>query len=152
MKYFFLSLLSVVFCESLNPANPLSGDFLTGFESGIFLRTSPDQYREYDCPKAQASMEEFKKVKEMLPAVKGMMQIMNNADDEMMNMFESLTVFMDHVDELMGVFDYEYHGGDFCAGLTFGYCGSNLLFKIAEDIITKNLQSAKIEKVDPKKK
>ena len=64
----------------------------------------------------------------------------------MLNMFESLTVFMDHIDELMGVFEFGYEGGDFCAGLTFGYAGSNLLFKIAEDIITKNLESDKINK------
>ena len=82
----------------------------------------------------------------MLPAVKSMMQIMNTADEDMINMFESLTVFMNHMDELMGVFDYEYTGGDFCAGLTFGFAGSNLLFKIAEDIITKNLASADIPK------
>ena len=150
MKFIFLSsLISMVTCESLNPAtyaNPLSGDFLTGFESGIFLRQSEDQYMEYSCPKASIQYEDFKKVKDMLPAVKSMMKIMNKDDNEMINMFESLTVFMDHIDELMGVFDYSYDGGDFCAGLTFGYAGSNLLFKIAEDIITKNLESAKIPK------
>jgi len=79
-----------------------------------------------------------------------MMKVMNAGDDEMMNMFESLTVFINHLDELMGVFDYGYQGGDFCAGLTFGYCGSNLLFKIAEDIITKNLESAHIPKASEK--
>ena len=36
-------------------------------------------------------------------------------------------------------FDSSYEGGDFCAGLTFGYSGSNLLFKIAEEIITRNI-------------
>ena len=146
MKYFILAFLSFVVCETLAPANPLSGDFLTGFESGIFLRQSEAQYKEYDCPKASIQYEDFKKVKDMLPAVKSMMKIMNKDDNEMINMFESLTVFMDHIDELMGVFDYGYTGGDFCAGLTFGYAGSNLLFKIAEDIITKNLESAKIPK------
>ena len=79
----------------------------------------------------------------MLPAVKSMMGIMNKDDEEMINMIESLTVFLDHLDELIGVFDQSYSGGDFCAGLTFGYKGSNLLFTIAEDIITKNLESMK---------
>ena len=81
MKSFFLScLLSLVFCENLTPtayANPLSGDFLTGFESGIFLRQSEDQYSEYACPKASIQYEDFKKVKDMMPAVKSMMKIMN---------------------------------------------------------------------------
>ena len=34
-------------------ANVLTGDFLTGFESGIFLRDKPDQIKEYSCPKAK---------------------------------------------------------------------------------------------------
>ena len=34
-------------------ANVLTGDFLTGFESGIFLRDKPDQIKEYSCPKAR---------------------------------------------------------------------------------------------------
>ena len=51
-------------------------------------------------------------------------------------MLESVTVFLDHVDELIGVFEVEYTGGDFCAGLSFGFSGSNLLYKIAETIVT----------------
>ena len=42
--------------------NMLTGDFLTGFESGIFLRDKPEQVKEYGCPKAEVKMEEFKKV------------------------------------------------------------------------------------------
>ena len=88
----------------------------------------------------------------MLPAIKTMLGVMNKEDQEMINMFETVTVFVDHIDELMGVFDNEYTGGDFCAGLTFGYAGSNLLFKVAEDIITKNLESASIPTTTKDKK
>mmetsp|Transcript_2812 Transcript_2812/g.4803 ORF Transcript_2812/g.4803 Transcript_2812/m.4803 type:complete len:82 (+) Transcript_2812:266-511(+) len=77
----------------------------------------------------------------MLPAVKQMMGVLNKDDNELINMMESLTVFLDHLDELVGVFDESYEGGEFCAGLAFGYSGSNLLYKIAEDIITQNLKS-----------
>ena len=154
MKSLFVSLVSLVsFTSAENLANlgsqqSLTGDFLTGFESGIFLRQSEDQYKDYGCPKASIDHDDFKKVKEMLPAVKSMMGIMNKGPDadEMVNMLESLTVFIDHLDELVGVFQTTYTGGDFCAGLTFGYKGSNLLFTIASDIITKNLQSANIPK------
>ena len=85
----------------------------------------------------------------MLPAVKSMMQIMNKGPDgdEMVNMLESLTVFIDHLDELVGVFQTSYTGGDFCAGLTFGFKGSNLLFTIANDLITKNLEDMKKNKL-----
>ena len=78
----------------------------------------------------------------MLPAVKGMIGLMNKDDTEMINMFESVELFLNHLDELIGVFDSTYEGGDFCAGLTFGYSGSNLLFKIAEEIITRNFMPA----------
>ena len=152
MKRFAVALVSFVGLTqaenlaNIVPADPLSGDFLTGFESGIFLRQSENEYKEYNCPVAAIAQEDFRKVKDMLPAIKTMMGVMNKGDDEMINMLESLTVFLDHLDELIGVFDQTYSGGDFCAGLTFGYKGSNLLFTIAEDIITKNLASMDIGK------
>ena len=110
---------------------PLNEDFLVGFETGIFLRKTPDQLDEYQCPKAAIKMEEFKKVKEIFPAVAQIATSMNKDDEEMKNMLDSLQVFIDHLDELVGVFENDYNGGDFCAGLKFGYNGSNLLFTIA---------------------
>merc|ERR1712071_120354 len=61
-------------------------------------------------------------------------------DEEMKNMLGSLTIFIDHLDELLGVFDPSFNGGDFCAGLTFGSAGSNLLFKMAEVIISTHIK------------
>ena len=127
-------------------ADLLNGDFITGFESGIFLRKSPEQVDEYNCPKGHIQESEFQKVKQALPGIKGMMGLMNQGkDNELENMLESLVVFLDHVDELFGVFAPDYDGNDFCAGLTFGFAGSNLLYKIAEDIITHHLQSANLK-------
>merc|ERR1711935_254632 len=45
----------------MNPNVPLNGDFLVGFETGIFLRKTPDQIHEYKCPKAEIKIAEFKK-------------------------------------------------------------------------------------------
>ena len=56
-------------------------------------------------------------------------------------MLDSLVVFVNHLDELIGVFDAEYNGGDFCAGMTFGASGSNLLFSIAETIVSHAIKS-----------
>ena len=120
--------------------NPLTGDFLTGFESGIFLRDKPDQIKEYSCPKAEVKMEEFKKVRKMVPAMTQMITLMKDDDEEMKNMLASLNIFVDHLDELIGVFDPGYTGGDFCAGLTFGAAGSNLLFKMASMIISTHIE------------
>lgn len=105
-----------------SPANTniLTSDFLTGFESGIFLRDKEEQLKEYGCPKATVNMKEFKKMKEMLPAVTNLVGVMKDGDEEMKHMMESLTLFVNHLDELIGVFDQNYQGGDFCAGLTFG--------------------------------
>ena len=49
----------------------------------------------------------------------------------MESMLESLIVFVQHLDSLLGVFDIGYQGGDFCVGLIFGSAGANLLFSIA---------------------
>jgi len=145
MKQIFVMLVAVVCGQTkLNPpaqTNILTSDFLTGFESGIFLREKEDQIKEYGCPKAEVKLEEFKKVKDMLPAVTTMVGIMNQNDPEMKHMLESLTLFVNHLDELIGVFDNEYSGGDFCAGLTFGQAGSNLLYKMASIIINENVKA-----------
>ena len=58
-------------------------------------------------------------------------------------------LFIEHLDELIGVFEPTYKAGDFCAGLTFGSAGSNLLFKIAELIITTHINMIKSGKHVP---
>ena len=85
-------------------------------------------------------MEEFQKVKKMVPAMTTMITLMKDDDEELKNMLGSLTIFIDHLDELLGVFDPSFNGGDFCAGLTFGSAGSNLLFKMAEMIISTHIK------------
>ena len=72
----------------------------------------------------------------MMPSVMNLMKAFNKDDEELHHMLESLQVFLDHLDELIGVFENDYTGGDFCAGLSFGFAGSNLLYKIAETIVT----------------
>lgn len=124
--------------------NVLEGDFLTGFETGIFLRKDKTQLDEYGCPKAEIKMDEFKKIRDLLPNVKNIIGVMTGGagnDHELDNMLDSLVVFVNHLDELIGVFDSEYNGGDFCAGMTFGASGSNLLFSIAETIVSHAIKS-----------
>ena len=48
---------------------------------------------------------------------------------------DSMTTLVSHIDELTAVFEDDYKGGDFCAGLTFGYTGSNLLVLMAESML-----------------
>ena len=83
----------------------------------------------------------------MIPAVTQIISVMNKeGDDEMENMLNSFSLFVDHLDELIGVFDADYNGGQFCAGLTFGQSGSNLLYKIAELIINSHIKSTDAHK------
>lgn len=85
----------------------MEGDFLTGFETGIFLRKDNKQRDEYGCPVATIKIDEFKKIRDLLPSVKGMISVMagNGQDKELDNMLDSLIVFVNHLDELIGVFD-----------------------------------------------
>ena len=53
-------------------------------------------------------MEDFRKIKDTLPGIKGMLGLLGGQDNknkEIENMLESLTLFLDNVDELVGVFD-----------------------------------------------
>ena len=54
----FLVLAICLFATPVLSIN-LSNEFITGFESGIFLRTNPTMLDEYGCPKAQSSSKEF---------------------------------------------------------------------------------------------
>ena len=85
----------------------------------------------------------------MIAPVTQIAKTMNPNDIEMHNMLDSLIQVVEHMDQLIGVFDDDYTGGHFCAGLTFGQAGSNLLYQIAEKIITSNLK--RIEKANCKK-
>jgi hypothetical protein len=88
-------------------------------------------------------MEDFAKVKEMMPALISMADIMMKDQVDLRNMLKSLNIFIEHLDQLIGVFDPLYEGGDFCAGLTFGVSGSNLLYQVASTIIHANLKNMK---------
>ena len=78
----------------------------------------------------------------MMPGVISLVGVMNK-DEEMQNMLKTMGIFVDHLDELIGVFENDYAGGDFCAGLSFGFSGSNLLYKVAEAIIHTNIKMMK---------
>ena len=54
MKQFLLSATILSLGLSTVSAISLHGDFVTGFESGIFLRNNDNIYEEYGCPEAQA--------------------------------------------------------------------------------------------------
>lgn len=44
---------------------------------------------------------------------------------------DTIETFVGSLDKFIGVFDADYAGGDFCAGLTFGMQGLYMLEKVA---------------------
>ena len=48
-------------------------------------------------------------------------------DEQLEEIMQTIELFVGSFDKFIGVFDDEYEGGDFCAGLTFGMQGSKML-------------------------
>ena len=56
----FLNTVNAASLFALNVNEKLNADFLTGFESGLFLRNSSDsQFKEYNCPEQHVDSVEF---------------------------------------------------------------------------------------------
>ena len=58
--------------------------------------------------------------------------------DEILSTVET---FVDSMDKFIGVFDASYPGGDFCAGITFGMQGSQMLEHIATTLYEQHVKS-----------
>ena len=74
MKYVFaICLLSIANAASLftiNVKDKMSTDFLTGFESGIFLRNNTSQFDEYGCPDQETDSEDLRMFKAGLDPIR----------------------------------------------------------------------------------
>ena len=53
------------------------------------------------------------------------------ASGQIIELIDSIDLFVSGFDKFIGVFDEAYVGGDFCAGLTFGMHGTEMLQKVA---------------------
>ena len=61
-------------------------------------------------------------------------------DETIENIMDSVTMFMDSFDKFIGVFDDDYTGGDFCAGLTFGMQGTEMLYHVASTLYEHHIK------------
>ena len=121
---------------TMNVKDKMSTDFLTGFESGIFLRDNLKQFEEYGCPDQEVDSAELAAFKMGIEPIKAVSKVVNGAAgspqalmiDEIL---ESIETFVSSFDKFIGVFDNDYAGGDFCAGITFGMYGTKMLQKVA---------------------
>ena len=57
--------------------------------------------------------------------------MMGESSGQIIEIIDTLDLFIGSFDKFMGVFDVAYVGGDFCAGLTFGMQGTEMLQKVA---------------------
>ena len=98
----------------------LNGDFITGFESGIFLRENSNIFEEYGCarPKPAKGFENMDQIIGPLKMVGGFIK-----DQNVESIIATVEVFADSLSNLMAVFT-GYDGGDFCQGLIFGSTGA----------------------------
>ena len=119
----------------------MSTDFLTGFESGIFIRNNTHQFEEYGCPAESVDSEEFKQFKGALQPIRGLLNMGGKPDPTIIEIIDTMETFVGSFDKFIGVFDEDYTGGDFCAGLTFGMQGAQMLEKIAVHLYEKHLKN-----------
>ena len=118
-KMMKILLATAVVCLCIVPSYQLSltGDFITGFESGIFLRSNPNMMSDYGCPAAVNNNEQFKNFQAMIQPIRMMSGMLH--DKNLDHIISTVEVFIGNLSSLMAVFD-GYDGGDFCSGLVFG--------------------------------
>ena len=135
-----ISLASSASLFTINVKDKMSSDFLTGFESGIFLRNNTAQFEEYGCPDQETDSEEMRMFKAGLDPIKSITKAMGPSSSQISEIIDAIDVFVSSFDKFIGVFDNSYVGGDFCAGLTFGMQGTNMLQKVAMMLYDQNLK------------
>ncbi len=81
----------------------LTGDFITGFESGIFMRNSPDAMGEYGCAEPEKKGGQFDQIMVMVGPVKMMMSSMQ-PDNPIVGMIDTVEVFLKQASSLLSVF------------------------------------------------
>ena len=82
---------------------------------------------------------DFKKALEPIKLMSGMMTG-GKPDPVIGEILDTLDGFVGSFDKFIGVFDDNYTGGDFCAGLTFGMEGSKMLEKVATTLYEGHLK------------
>ena len=136
MKFSFVSALVALSTVSagsiftMNVKDKMSSDFLTGFESGIFLRDQQKQFEEYGCPGEDVDSADLAAFKAGIAPIKSMATLVGGGDPNskqailINEIIDSVETFVSSFDKFIGVFDDDYAGGDFCAGITFGMYGT----------------------------
>ncbi len=140
-----LSLTLLVLCVAPSFAF-LQGEFLTGFESGIFMRNNPKMLDEYKCAAPTQGNTQFDKLNDMIKPMKAMSELVPDANIK--QLVSTVEVFVANISTLLAVFN-NYKGSEFCRGALFGMKGAEMLTKIASTAL--NLMMTKTQSRGPRK-
>ena len=116
----FIAFAALLLASS-HAAVSFSDDFVSGFESGIFLRTKEDR-EEYGCPEPHSDSAALMGLPDMMTPLKMMTAFVQ--DQNIKAIVDIVGVFIESVSQLMAVFMNQYEGDDFCSGLIFGSNGA----------------------------
>ena len=144
LVFCLVSIANAASLFTINVKDKMSTDFLTGFESGIFLRNNTQQFDEYGCPDQEADSEDIKMFKAGLDPIRSITKAIPNSE-KISEIIDSMELFVSSFDKFIGVFDKDYVGGDFCAGLTFGMQGATMLQKVATLMYEQHLKEKATE-------
>lgn len=117
----------------INATPKMGKQFISGFETGIFIRGQPKMMKQYGCkpPSKKDENEVIKTIRNGLPVAK----LAAGKNPQMKMMFDVVEMFLKDVSGLMTVLGPQYDGGDYCAGLVFGMNGADMLLNISQKAV-----------------
>jgi hypothetical protein len=135
--FFVTVLLSIVIAKV-----EMKGEFISGFETGVFMRGQPKMLKQYGCKEPSK--------KEINPALKTLedgikpaaMMAKSLKQKPLIMVTDVIQMFLKDVQNLLAVFDDSYKGGNYCSGIIFGMSGADMLIGISQKAI--ELQGVKM--------
>ena len=116
----------------------INGHFVEGAKAGLRI-TDTDEFDRYECPEPDTT-DKADNMKNMFKM--GKMMAENQFDLEI-NALEVLDDFSEDIAIMYSVFDPEYEGSSFCAGLTIGYEGRRVVMDFGKETFLTFMKNKK---------
>jgi hypothetical protein len=129
-----LTLLCLFAAFSNGIISIMGADFMSGFETGIFIRGQPNMIKDYGCkkPGKKEVSKEMKDVRKKVAGAVALAKFSKNKNlDQALGAFD---VLLDNIEPLTAVFDETYKGTEYCSGVIFGMNGASMLMKILDAV------------------
>ena len=127
-----VNLIAVLGILSVTKAK-LSSDFITGFETGAFIRNDGGAFADYSCPKPEIVNNHnfLGQINDMIAPMKLMAGMVKGQDEKLSSVIGVVETFLLSINEMTAILGGNYDGGDFCSGLIFGKDSATMLTEIA---------------------